>query len=218
MRKMYVAALVAVFSLIIVSLGRTPQANTYSTPPIVTNQNPAMTTIPDVPGTIDGAKNPELIPDHTAYSAIFRMLSDRHTKDETDRVRAYVKQMGLGKQNCTQCPPGFGTADSDVDAFLNAAEEFHQRVQIIDKQVLEINDRTSVNPSAELMAQLRGLQRAKEAIATELAASLPARLTPGAFQLVRRHINEYVKQRVKLVPPMIAADKVTTTETHLHEQ
>src|SRR6266436_5116269 len=162
MRKMYVAALVAVFSLIIVSMGRTPQANTYSTPPIVTNQNP------------------ELIPDHVAYSAIFRMLSNRHTKDEIDRVRAYVKQMGLGKQNCTQCPPGFGTADSDVDAFLSAAEEFHQRVQIIDKQVLEINDRTSVNPSAEVMAQLRGLQRAKEAIATELAAYLPARLTPRA--------------------------------------
>src|SRR2546425_3129641 len=199
---MYVAALVAVFSLLIVSLGRTPQANIHSTPPIVTNQNPAMTTIPDVPGTIDGAKNPELIPDHTAYSAIFRMLSNRHTKDEIDRVRAYVKQMGLGKLDCRQCPPGFGTADSDVDAFLNAAEEFHQPVQIIDKQVLEINDHMWPNPSAEVMAQLRGLQRAKEAIATELAASLPARLTPGAFQLVRRHINEYVKQRVKLVPEM----------------
>src|SRR2546425_12698070 len=105
---MYVAALVAVFSLLIVSLGRTPQANIQSTAPIVTNQNPAMTTIPDVPGTIDGAKNQELIPDHTAYSAIFRMLSDRHTKDETDRLRAYVQQMGLGKQHCRQSPPGAG--------------------------------------------------------------------------------------------------------------
>lgn len=75
--------------------GRTPQANSHSTPPIVTNQNPGMAAIPDVPGTIDGAKNPELIPDHVAYSAIFRMLSNRHTKDEIDRVRAYVKQMGL---------------------------------------------------------------------------------------------------------------------------
>ena len=207
MRKMYVAALVAVFSLIIIFLGRTPQANSHSTPPIVTNQNPAMTTIPDVPGTIDGAKNPELIPDHVAYAAIFRMLSNRHTQDELDRVRAYVKHMGLGKQNCRQCPPGFGTADSDVDAFLSAAEEFHQRVQIIDKQALEINDRTSVNPSAEMIAQLRGLERAKEAIGKDVAASLPARLTPGAFRLVRRHINEYVKQRIKLVPPMIAADR-----------
>jgi hypothetical protein len=207
MRKIYVAALVAVLGLIIIFLGRTPPANSHSAPPIVTNQNPAMAAIPDVPGTIDGAKNPELIPDHVAYSAIFRMLSNRHTKDEIDRVRAYVKQMGLGKQNCRQCPPGFGTADSDVDAFLSAAEEFHQRVQIIDKQALEINDRTSVNPSAEVIAQLRGLQRAKEATAKDVAASLPARLTPGAFQLVRQHINEYVKQRIKLVPPMIAADK-----------
>lgn len=198
MRKIYLVAVLIILCVIFVSLGRARKGDTGVIKADLTNQNPAAGN--DAPGTIDGAKNPELIPDHVAYSAIFRMLSNRHTNDEIIRMRAYVKQMGLGKQTCQPCPPGFGTADSDVDALLNTAEEFYQRVQVIDNQVAEIKDRSWPNPSKEVLAQLRVLQQRKETIAVELAASLSARLTPEGLQVMRRHISAHVKQHVKLIP------------------
>jgi hypothetical protein len=154
----------------------------------------------DVPETIDGAKNPELIADHIAYSALFRLLSNRSTGDEITRARAYVKQMGLGKQNCKVCPPGIDTAESDIDALLAAAEEFYQRIDVLDRQVAEIKDHTWPNPSTATMTQLAGLQKQREAVAVEVAASLVTRLTPVGMQRVRQHIQEHVKQRVKLIP------------------
>ena len=139
--------------LIVISIGRPSNTGSgnLTFPRLIETQQPAAV---DPVNTIDGAKNPELIPDHVAYSAIFRMLSNRSTQDEVYRARAYVTQMGLGKQPCKVCPPGFGTADADVNGFLATAEEYYQRVRDIDKQVAEIKDQTWPNPSAEVLAQL----------------------------------------------------------------
>lgn len=154
----------------------------------------------DVPGTIHGANNPELIPDHIAYSAIFRLLSNRHTDDELMKARAYVKQMGLGKHNCKTCPAELDTDESDVDAVLAAAEEFYERISVLDRQVAEIKNRTWPNPTAATMAQLASLQQQREGIAAQVAASLGSRLTPKGMLRVRKYINEHVKQRVNLIP------------------
>lgn len=39
-------------------------------------------------GFIDGSVNPELVSDQVAYSLLFRLLSDRHTKEEQGRARS----------------------------------------------------------------------------------------------------------------------------------
>jgi hypothetical protein len=150
--------------------------------------------------SIDGAEHPEMISDHIAYSVIFRMIADRHTDDEVRNIRAYIRQMvGLGKQkNCQGCRQTTGDGDADIDALIAAAEEFHQRVSVLDRQAEEIKDRTWPNPSPQTMAELTRLQTEQEALATEIAASLPGRLSVGGFARVRDHINGYVKQNIKL--------------------
>src|SRR2546425_12436657 len=46
-------------------------------------------------GTIDGSVNPEMIPDRIAYLLLFRFVSNRQEGTDKQRIRAYVRQMGL---------------------------------------------------------------------------------------------------------------------------
>jgi hypothetical protein len=164
---------------------------------------------PDPPGTIDGAKSPKMIPDRVAYMLLFRFISN-HRKNETEekQIREYVRQLGLGKQR--RCPPSVapedcslpdvGSEDADIDALITAAESFQQRVSVLDAQAKEIKDRTWPNPSPETMAQLTLLQEQKEALADEIIASLPRRLSPGGLQRVVQHINKRLKHLTKRFP------------------
>jgi hypothetical protein len=155
---------------------------------------------PDNPGTINGAVNPELIPDQAAYSVLFRFIANRQTDDEKSRIRAYIRQMGLGDQKCRSCPLSSEPSDKDIDALIAAAEVFQQRVGVLDRQVKEIKDRNWPNPSKEVMAQLTVLQRQKEVIVTEIVASLPGKLSADALEKVHRHTNERIKRKMKIVP------------------
>ncbi|MDQ3818074.1 MAG: hypothetical protein M3362_10310 [Acidobacteriota bacterium] len=202
MRILAAIALTAVTVVaVILSGGSKSTANVPNHDVSLPNSLPLAQT-PDPPGTINGAEHPEMIPDHAAYAAIFRMVSNRHTPQEINSIRAYVRLlMGLGVQGkCRSCRPSVGVGDADIDAFLAAAEEYHQRVSIIDAQAADIKDRTWPNPSPDVMAQLKHLQKLKENLAIEIMASLPQRLSGEGWQRVRQHINEHVKQRVKLVP------------------
>ncbi len=53
-------------------------------------------------GTIDGAVTPDLIPDSTAYSTLFRFISNR-PEDEKARIRAYLQMLNLSTA-CRSCP------------------------------------------------------------------------------------------------------------------
>ncbi len=184
--------------LVVVSVTVTSKSNLH--PGTLTTTNSQSAQHQELPGTIDGGKTPDLIPDHVAYSALFRLLSNRRTEDEAYRARAYVKQMGLGTHRCRSCPPELSTAESDVDVVLASAEEFYQRINALDQQVAEIKQRNWPNPSGHTMAALTVLQQQREAVAIQIAVSLAARLTPKGMERVRRYINEHVKQRVKLIP------------------
>ena len=166
-----------------------------------TRQQPASAS-QNTSGIISGAQTPELIPDHVAYSAMFSMFSNRHTETERGSIKAYIRQVvGLGRQTaCEDCRQSIGDEDKDIDALLAAAEEFHQRVSILDAQAKEIKDRTWPNPSLEVMAQLTSLQRQKETIIAEIAASLSRRLSGSAMVRVHQHINEHVKRNIRLTP------------------
>lgn len=68
-----------------------------SRPPIPTASDQAQQ---DAPGIIKGADNPDSIPDHMAFSVIFRLLSNAQTDVEKQRARAYLRRLGLGVQAC----------------------------------------------------------------------------------------------------------------------
>lgn len=170
-----------------------------------TSLKPAsLATLQDGHGTIDGAKNPELIPDRTAYTLLFRLIANRQTDEEKNRIRAYIRQMGLGNGECQSCSKAEKAQakgdDKDIDALIAAAEEFEQRVGVLDDRAVEIkHNRLITNP--ERAAQLSGLQQQKEAIVDEIIASFPQHMSAVGREKMRQHVNEHVKRKVKMDAP-----------------
>lgn len=146
---------------------------------------------------IDGAKNPEKIPDQVAYSALFRFIAAHQTPEEKNSIRAYIRQMGLGK-------------DVDVDAVIAAADDFQQRIGTLDSRAAEIKDRHFFKDSAgefhpngsiatpEEHAQLKRLQQQKESIVNDIAASLSQRLSVEGTAKVHEHVTERIKRKIKI--------------------
>jgi len=137
--------------------------------------------------TIDGAKNPEKIPDHVAYSLLFDLIAGRPTEAEKNRIRSYIRQMGL--------------EGADVDALIAAAEEYYNRESVLGQQADEIKARTHPNHSplaSQEKQELKRLQKRQEGIANEIAASLQYRLSADGLAKVRQHIKERVKRKTRM--------------------
>lgn len=175
----------------------------------ITPQALAASTQQDPPGMIDGAKNPEKIPDQVAYSALFRFIAAHQTPEEKNSIRAYIRQIGIGKQACKNCP-STGAGNADIDALITAAEDFQQRIGALDSQAAEIKDRHFFKDSAgefhpngsiatpEERAQLKRLQRRKESIVNDIAASLSQRLSVEGTAKIHEHVNERIKRKIKI--------------------
>lgn len=145
---------------------------------------------PDPPGTIDGANNPELIPDHVAYTLVFRTLATRQgTEFEKARSRAWAKSIGFD--------------DMTADKLIEAANEFNARVSVLDQQANEIKNRTWPNPDAAVMGQLTALQAKKEALVAEIAASLPGRLGQTAAANLHQNITGSLMRKMKVWPASV---------------
>ena len=141
---------------------------------------------PDPPGTINGAVNPELIPDRTAYILLLRLLAGRHTEEEKISMKYYLRR---DRPNLT---------DEDINALLVAADEFVARVGVLDRKAKEIKDRYWPNPPAHVMETLRQMQSQKELIADQVISSLSGRLSRGGLRDVHAFVNERVKSRTKI--------------------
>lgn len=156
----------------------------------------------DPPGTIDGATTPEKIPDHVAYLALFRMVSNRRTASEQNAIRSYLKYtVGLDNQRTGQsCSPSLVDKGTDIANFLAAAEDFYKRVSVLDRTAAGIKNEHWPNPTPEVMNQLAELQRQKEAIVKDVAASLRQRLSANGYNKLIRHMSEHVKRHTKMTP------------------
>lgn len=184
MRKLTV--LLIVFALAVVALaGGLTQSLTNKAEAVASTSNPQETgdTSADPPGTIDGAKNPELIPDEVAYSLFFKFLSDRHSEEEKNNMRAYIKQSALDGVN--------------VDALLAVGDEFKKKAAVVDAQAKALRD---ANPNQPDERAANTFREQYKAISMELIASLQARLGANGAAKVREHIVGRVKSRVKIVP------------------
>jgi hypothetical protein len=147
-------------------------------------------------GTISGADNPQLIPDHSAYIVLFRLIANRQTEEEKRRIRAYIRQAGLGKQSCEKYP-STGIGDADIDGLIAAAEEFQRRVGVLDLQAKEIRNNNRNSPSTETVSRLKQLQEQKEKITDEIIASLGKYMSPEGVKQLQVHINSHVKAHMK---------------------
>jgi hypothetical protein len=158
----------------------------------------------DRPGVINGAVNPEMIPDHVAYAMLFRMIANRPEESAKRSIRAYVKQI-FGCDECSK-ESGLGGRirvrpdNPDIDAFITVAEEHHRRVSVLDAQAENIKGRSWPDPNPEVMARLTELQGQNEALSAEMAASLPNRLSSIGMDKLRQYIVERVKPGIKIIP------------------
>lgn len=138
--------------------------------------------------TIDGATNPELIPDSVAYSLLFDLIAKRETEKEKRRIKAYIKEVGL--------------IGADVDVLIASAEDFRKQTNGLDTQAASINIRTRTNPPPVLtqsqVAQLRQMETQRNLIVESMAAVLQSRLSTSGSEKLRRHINERVKRKTKI--------------------
>jgi hypothetical protein len=148
---------------------------------------------PDPPGTIDGALNPQAIPDHVAYGAMLRMLMPRQNSDiERRRALAWAKVAGLDV-----------VAANELYAM---ATEFGKRIGPVDRQITEVKNRSTwPDPDEQTKLQLNELNRQKEQIVIELMASLSAKMGASRADILHRHINEKVKRKMKIVPGLQGA-------------
>lgn len=196
MRKLTVLLIVAVVSAIAIFAGISrSNANAPQSAVSFAQEQTAVTTA-NPASTIDGAVNPERIPDHVAYSLLFRLIAGRQTVEEKNRIRAYIRQMGLEA--------------GDIEALMATAEEFQQQVGALDNQAAAIKDRhfykdadgnyhpNGTTPNQEERVQLRRLQNQKEAVVVNLASSLQRRLSVDGVVKLRQHINDHVKHKVKM--------------------
>ncbi len=166
-------------------------------PPVV-NQKPEK---PDPPGTINGATNPELVPDHVAWSVILGLIANQKTPEQKKRIRGYIKLLGL---RCTKCQgrPGASALpgdEADIDKLIGVAEEYDNESKALDTLAgfpLPAPGRLSAQ---ELTARVDGLKKQKEQLVATKVAHLSQRLTPNGYAALINSLDK-VKRGIKIVP------------------
>lgn len=136
----------------------------------------------DPPGTIDGALTPHLIPDITAYTLFFNFFADRQ-EAERGKLRSYCKHSAL--------------ADVSLDGLLTAAKFYKRQVADVDAQAEAIRDR---EPHSVAAVKLENLRKTREAIVVGVISKLPQFVGENGAAAVRRHIEERIKPRTKIIP------------------
>ena len=120
--------------------------------------------------TTNNPPNPDNIPDRLAFTILFRFLANpMNSLDENVRRQSklYLKQARLGRRNCNSCSAE-PTDEADVNVLLAAATEFQQRVDVLDRQAVQLKRQNRINPNPAIIAQLATLQQQKETIVDNL--------------------------------------------------
>jgi len=143
---------------------------------------------PDPPGTIDGAKNPELIPDEVAFQMLFLAVAEPEdaTDEQKTRARAKIATAQLSEE--------------DTQAFLKLLADFHKETTAVLAENAKIRAR---NPFPDRQSTdwpiVVDLRKRMEANALNTMAALPARLSPEGVAKLQAHLAE-VKRGIKRVP------------------
>jgi hypothetical protein len=143
---------------------------------------------PDPPGTIDGAKNPELIPDEVAYRMLFLAVAE--PEDATDEQKARARAKIAAAQ----------LSEEDTQAFLRLMADFHKETAAVLAENAKIRAR---NPLPDRQSTdwpiLVGLRKRMEANVTNTIAALPARMSEDGQRKLQKHLLA-VKQGIKRIP------------------
>jgi len=143
---------------------------------------------PDPPGTIDGAKNPELIPDDVAYRMVLLGIAEPENATDAQKARfqAKIASAGLNGDDTQALLGILGTFQSQLDA-LNAHTN-----------LILASDPIPLAGTPDYQ-KLVDLGKKREPVFTQAMSALPARLSAdGAAKLLAYVQNQ--KRGMKYLP------------------
>jgi hypothetical protein len=142
----------------------------------------------DAPGTIDGAKNPELIPDDVAYRLVLLGIAEPENATDAQKARfqAKIAYAGLNEDDTVALLVILGAFQKQLDALQAQAE------QILARDPLPLAGTPDYQQLVELSKQ-------RQPVFAEAMSALPARLSvDGATKLQAYVENE--KRGMKYLP------------------
>jgi len=153
---------------------------------------PPPTTATDPPGTIDGAKNPELIPDEAAYQAVFLAFAEHENATEAEKVRFHAKIAAARLSN------------DDEQALFAILAAFRKQMEAVRAQVSAIMARNPIpHPNSVNYQELMDLTKQYKAVFAEAMSAVPARLSAEGVAKLDAHVK-HEKRGMKYVPDMQA--------------
>jgi hypothetical protein len=138
---------------------------------------------------IDGAVDPNAIPDVVAYEHFFNSITNDAGAAERDIARAnyFVDRIGL--------------VESKKKIVIEKANSYRGEVKSFDAEAKALKDHNWPNPSDSVKAQLKNLQTRKERLLRKQYFSLLEQLTDTEKGKLRLQIQE-VKSKVKVYQPL----------------
>jgi len=145
----------------------------------------------DPPGTIDGAKNPEMMPDEVAYGLVFLAVAEpmQSTPEQEARPRAKIGRAGMSKL--------------DTEAFLHTVNEYKNKLDALGAQVDEVYRRNPFpHPASTDWQKLADLDRQRQQLTAGTVSALPARLSSDGMRKLYDYLQQ-AKQGMKIIPESI---------------
>jgi hypothetical protein len=149
---------------------------------------------------VDGAKNPEKIPDRLAYTLLLRFLANRKTALEKNAARSYLRLIF----GCSTCPGASSTkaermaSEANIEKFLAIARDFEAQVQPLDDEARQTRGTGPQYLSETSRAKLKQLQANKEEMVSRLIATFHSRLGQEAAGKLHEFVTQKFKRKVKI--------------------
>ena len=143
---------------------------------------------PDPPGTIDGAKNPELIPDEVAYRLVLLAIAEPENAADAQKARFQAKVAPAGLDG------------NDAEALLGILGPFQSQLDAADAQGSQILARDPIPPSGSPdYQQLLQLGQQKDTALAQAISALPARLSADGVAKFQAFV-QIQKKGMKYLP------------------
>ncbi len=143
---------------------------------VITFAGPCCSVADGARQVIDGAKNPEEIPDQIAWLMFFKTIADGTNAPTHSARSALIRQAGFDA--------------SEADDLIFAANEAMARIHAMEVPIL----RSSMTTDAKVQA----LRRQRDLILEDVVAGLRARWSPEAGERFRAHIDQRVKRGTRI--------------------
>lgn len=146
----------------------------------------------DPPGTIDGAKNPELIPDEAAYQVVFLALAEHENATEAEKARFHGKIAAAR------------LSSDDEQALFAILAAFQKQMEAVQAQVSAIMAANPIpHPNSVGYQELMDLSKQYKAVFAEAMSAVPAKLSAEGVAKLDAHVK-HEKRGMKYAPDMQA--------------